>query len=306
MKYRRFAPLGRDLSVLVLGTALYRAAPDDTPLDLLDAWLELGGNVVDCGREYGNSERILGRWLRERGCRDEVVVLTKGAHQHGARRRVTPAEITADLLESLDALQTDTIDIYMLHRDDPSQPVEPVVEVLNEHRESGRIRSFGASNWTTERIEEANGAAQRLGLGGFTSSSPGFALATQSEPPWPDCVAADDPGSRAWYERTGMPAFAWSSQAAGFFAGVDNPDVRRVYGGRRNAERLRRAEELGRGIGRAANQVALAWVLRQPFPTYAIVGPRTIEELRASVEAVEIELSEADHRRLDLDEPEAR
>ena len=80
MRHQRFRPLGRDLSRLVLGTAPYEHAPLDVSLDVFDAFRDLGGNVVDTGREYGNAEPILGRWLRERGLADEIVVLTKGAH----------------------------------------------------------------------------------------------------------------------------------------------------------------------------------------------------------------------------------
>ena len=274
--------------MLVLGTALYRAAEEGTSTELLDAWLELGGNVVDCGREYGESERVLGRWLHDRGRRNDVVVLTKGAHQSEGRRRVTPADISADLLESLVTLGTDSVEIYLLHRDDPSQAVGPLVEVLNEHRRAGRILAFGGSNWSTNRLEAANAFADNHGLDAYSCSSPGLSLARQSEPPWPECVSADDADSRAWYERTQMPVFAWSSQAAGFFAGVDTPDVVRVYRSEDNLERLRRGEELGARSGHTATQVALAWVLAQPFPTYPIIGPRTVDELLRSVGALEI------------------
>jgi aryl-alcohol dehydrogenase-like predicted oxidoreductase len=301
VKYRRFAPLGRDLSVLVLGTTVWRAVGDDASTELLDAWVELGGNVVDCGREYGTSERILGRWLHQSGRHDDVAVLTKGAHQSEERRRVTPADITADLLESLDVLGRDTIELYLLHRDDPSQPVGPIVEILNEHRHAGRIGCFGGSNWTTERLAQANEYAAAQGLEGFSCSSPGLSLARQNEPPWADCVAADTEDARRWYERTGLPLFAWSSQAAGFFAGVTGPDVVRVYGSEPNVERLRRATELGERTGHTANQVALAWVLANPFPTHAIIGPRTIEELLGSVAALELELTPQEWRWLNLE-----
>jgi len=306
VKYRHFAPLGRDLSVLVLGTAFYRTADADTSTELLDAWLELGGNIVDCGREYGESERLLGRWLRDSGRRDDVVVLTKGAHQHEHRHRVTPPEISADLLESLEVLDAGPIDLYLLHRDDPSQPVGPLIEVLNAHRSAGRIDSFGASNWTTQRLDEANEYARAHRLEAFSCSSPGLSLAQQREQPWPDCVTADDTLSRAWYERTRMPLFAWSSQAQGFFAGVTGPDVLRVYGSEENVERLRRATELGNRIGHSANEVALAWVLAHPFPAYAIIGPRTVDELLRSVAALEIKLTPEDWRWLNLETDSVR
>ena len=286
--------------MLVLGTSVYRHAADAST-DLLDAWFELGGNVVDCGREYGESERVLGQWLRHDDRRRDVVVITKGGHQDQDRRRVTPSDISADLLESLGVLGAESIQIFMLHRDDPSQPVGPLVEMLNEHHRAGRIGTFGCSNWSTTRLDEANGYARTHGLEAISCSSPGLGLARQREPPWPDCVSADDAASRAWYERAGMPVFAWSSQAAGFFAGVDAPEVARVYGGEDNLERLRRARELGERIGHTANEVALAWVLAQPFPTYAIIGPRTVDELQRSVAALQIELTPDERRWLNLE-----
>lgn len=300
MRYRRFEPLGRDLSVLALGTSVYRNAEADLSLELLDGWRALGGTLIDTGREYGAAERTIARWRAERGTGDEVV-LTKGGHHDETRRRVTPADITADLEVSLRVLELETISLYLLHRDDPSQPVGPIIEALNEHRATGRIRAFGASNWTIERLEAANSYAAPRGLVGFSCSSPALSLATQNEAPWAGCVCASDTRSKAWYARTGMPLFAWSAQAGGFFAGVGGDDLKRVYGNDGNRERLRRATELGRDKGCTANQVALAWVLDQPFPTYALIGPRTLAELEASVAALELELTEDERRWLDLD-----
>jgi len=306
VRYRHFAPLDRELSVLVLGTALYRNAIEDTSVELLDAWVELGGNVIDCARDYGESEWVLGRWLHDTGRRDNVVVITKGAAPVGGRRRVTPTEISADLLESLDLLGAGSIELYLLHRDDPSQLVGPLVETLNEHRRAGRIAAFGGSNWSTMRLDEANHYADTHGLEAFCCSSPGLSLAHQREAPWPECISADDSGSQDWYRRAGMPVFAWSSQAAGFFAGVESPDVERVYGTESNRERLRRATELGARIGHTANEVALAWVLGQPFPVYPIIGPRTVAELLRSVTALEIELTQEELRWLNLEAPDSR
>src|SRR5439155_22772323 len=132
LKYRPFAPLGRDLSVLVLGTASFQHAPPDVSLELFDAWRELGGNVVDTGRQYGNAESIVGRWLRERGCREDVVVVTKGGHydEETGRPRVAPGDVDADLEESLAALGVGAGDLYLLHRDDPTRPAGEIVEHL--------------------------------------------------------------------------------------------------------------------------------------------------------------------------------
>ena len=303
MRYLRFAPLRRDLSRLVLGTAGYEHAPLDVSLDLFDAYRELGGNVVDTGREYGNAEAIVGRWLRERRLRDEIVVLTKGAHHDNdtGRRRVNPAEIAQDLEESLRTLGRESVDIYCLHRDDPDVPVGPIVEALDAHRRGGRFRAPGASNWTVARIDEAGRYAARHGREPFACSSPGLSLAAPQEAPWLGAVTIHDHGARAWYEARQVPVFAWASLAGGFFAGVRTPDVVRVYETVDNRERLRRTLALAARRGATASQVALAWVLHQPFPTYALVGPRSVAELRESVAALELALTPAESRWLDLE-----
>jgi 1-deoxyxylulose-5-phosphate synthase len=314
MLYRHFPALKRDLSRLVLGTMVFSREALDLTFDLLDAWVALGGNIVDSAHVYsgGESERAIGVWLRERGRRDDLVILTKGAHHNADRRRVTPEDITCDLGDSLARLQVETIDLYLLHRDDPDVPVGPIVEALNQHRRAGRIRAFGGSNWSPERLEQANAYAAAHGLEGFAASSPNLSLAVQSEPVWADCLSASDPHSRAWYERTQMPLFAWSSQAGGFFTGIFSPEntenetIVRVYYRPDNWERLRRATELGKQRGFTANQVALAWVLHQPFPTYALIGPHSVEELHSSVAALELSLTPEEVAWLNLEEGSAR
>ena len=162
----RFAPLGRDVSRLVLGTLVVST-------DVLDEYVRLGGNAIDTAHAYndGDSERALGAWMDSRpGVRERLTILSKGAHPSADRRRVTPEDITCDLRDTLARLRT-PVDLYLLHRDDPSVPVGPIVEVLNEHRDAGRLRAFGASNWTCARIEEANEYARDHGLEGFCCSS---------------------------------------------------------------------------------------------------------------------------------------
>jgi 1-deoxyxylulose-5-phosphate synthase len=292
--YRRFEPLGRPVSRLVLGTMVVAE-------DVLDEWVRLGGNVVDCARVYGDGacEEAVGAWLAERpAVRDDLVVLTKGAHPAGERRRVTAADIAADLDASIAALGR-PVDIYLLHRDDPSLPVGPMIECLNAHRAAGRLKAFGTSNWTSARIDEANAYAAAHGLAGFTCNSPQLSLARQNEEHWPGTMAATD-DVRAWHERTQMPLFAWSAQARGFFAGHDSESALRVYDNADNRERRRRAVEFAKRIDCTANQVALAWVLAQPYPVYAVIGPRTVAQLREAVGALDISLAGDEVRWLDL------
>jgi aryl-alcohol dehydrogenase-like predicted oxidoreductase len=292
--YSRFEPLGRPVSRLVLGTMLVAD-------DVLDEWVRLGGNILDTAHVYGDgdSERALGAWFATNPKeREELIVLTKGAHPVGDRKRVTSADIAADLAESTERLGRG-VDLYLLHRDDPDLPVGPMIECLNEHRRAGRLHAFGVSNWTPERIDEANAYAAAHGLEGFCCNSPQLSLAKQNEEHWPGTMAATDE-VRAWHERTQMPLFAWSAQARGFFAGHTSESALRVYDNEPNRERRRLATEVAERLGCTANQVALAWVLAQPYPVYAVVGPRTVDQLHEAVGALAVELTGEDLRRLDL------
>ena len=308
--YTYFEPLRRELSRLVLGTFPFMSWPQEKVDELLDAWLEAGGNVVDTAHSYGGgeSEKKLGRWLERTGARDELVVITKGANAVEGRPRMNPEAIASDLAESLSWLRTDTIDIYMLHRDDPAAPVAPVLEALNAHEAAGTIRTFGASNWRTERLEVALREAGDRRLEPFSCSSPNLSLARQHTPPFANTVSAGAPEERRWYELRRLPLFAWSSQAGGFFterhAAADpseiDPRLVRAYHHDDNFARRERAQELARARGVTATQVALSWVLHQPFPTFPIIGPQSVEELHASLVALDLELTPEEVEWLDV------
>jgi 1-deoxyxylulose-5-phosphate synthase len=294
MESLRLEPLELPLSRLALGTLGFSLRTRDRDYALFDAWLEAGGTVIDTAHVYedGDAERVLGRWLADRpGARERIVLVTKGAHPDGDRRRVTPDDIATDLRDSMERLGG-PVDLYLLHRDDPDVDVGEIVDALDAHRRAGELRAFGVSNWTLPRIEEANAYAAERGVAGIACNSPHLSLAVQNEPPWAGCLSATDAEARAWHERTGLPLLAWSAQAAGYFAGAASS----VYENAGNRERRARAEQLG-----DANAVALAWVLAQPFPTIAIIGPHSLEHLHASLEALAVELSPDDARWLNLE-----
>ena len=171
------------------------------------------------------------------------------------------------------------------------------MEVLNEHRDAGRIRAFGASNWTTRRLEEANAYAARLGLEPLAASSPHFGLAEQLAPPWPGSLSLTgvrNRAERAWYLDRTIVLLCWSALAGGW--SVDEPrDVKdvavRAYENPENRERVQRARDLGRQRGLTAAQVAIAFLLEQPSRPYAVIAARTAEEFRANAEATRVSLS---------------
>ena len=131
--------LDKPLPRLVQGTVMVTSADEAGSFRLLDEVFALGGTAFDTAHVYGqgDNERTFGKWVKSRGVRDEVVVVAKGAHHNEDRKRVTPFDITADLHDSLARFGFDYVDLYVLHRDDPSVPVGPIVEVLNEHQKAG-------------------------------------------------------------------------------------------------------------------------------------------------------------------------
>ena len=308
MKYVPIPDVPRPVSNLAIGSMISSTKDLSLTFALLDRYVECGGTLLDTGHVYagGESERAIGEWVRARDNRAEVLILDKGCHPYGdSGPRVNSEAMRTDLGESLERLGMDYIDLYMLHRDDESVPVGPLVEALNEEVERGRIHAYGGSNWRPARLQAANEYAAAHGLRPFVASSPNLSLARAKEPMWAGCVYTDE-ADRTWYEQHQMPLIAWSSQAGGFFTGrfspddTSNADMVRVYYSDENFERLRRAREVAERRGVHALHVALAWVLNQPFPTVAIIGPRTIDELESSVEAAGLELAPDEIDYLDL------
>ncbi|ACQ78820.1 oxidoreductase domain protein [Beutenbergia cavernae DSM 12333] len=291
-----------DLSRLVMGCD---NQPDLAHASaLFDAFVEAGGSAFDTAYIYGGGrhEVLLGRWMANRGVRDDVVVIAKGAHTP----HCDPESIPRQLTESLDRLGTDHADLYLMHRDNPAVPVGEFVDVLDAEVRAGRVRAFGGSNWTPERLDEANAYASAHGKTGFAVVSNHFGLAEAYDVPWTGCEHATDAASRAWLTERQMPLLPWSSQARGFFAGRAHPDDRsdaelvRCYYSPENFERLHRAGKLAAGRGVATTAVALAYVLAQPFPTFPLIGPRSIAELRSSLEATRVALTPEEVAWLDL------
>ena len=113
MRYLRFAPLDRNVSRLVLGTASLPDLGEAASFELLDEWRRLGGNALDTAQHYRRSESIIGRWLEARGCRNEIVLVTKGGHPADGRPRLTPEDLADDVEGSLDRLGVEAIDLYL-------------------------------------------------------------------------------------------------------------------------------------------------------------------------------------------------
>jgi aryl-alcohol dehydrogenase-like predicted oxidoreductase len=291
---------GGDRVRLVLGTQVAEPpAPRDVAFEVFDAWWERGFSAFDTARAYGDgaTDAALGEWLETRGVRDVAIVVGKGAHTP----HCDPEHLTIELEESLELLRTDRLDVYLLHRDNPDVPVAEFIDALDEHQTTGRIGAFGGSNWTSERIDAANAYARENGRAEMTYLSNQLSLARMVAPTYPGTVSAGDPAFRSWLEASGLTNLAWSSQAAGFFAGLQ-PDgfLAHAWFDDDNLERRRRAEQLAAEVGCSAVQVALAWVLHQGPRVVPIIGPRSVAELDSSLRALDVQLDDDQVAWLDL------
>jgi aryl-alcohol dehydrogenase-like predicted oxidoreductase len=319
LRYGEIPGLNKPVTRVIQGATMIGSDLDEArSFALLDQVYELGCNTIDTAHVYsnGNSERIIGKWIQARGLRDKIVIITKGAAHSEDRRRMTPFDIASDLHDSLARLKADYVDLYLVHRDDPNVPVEPIIDTLNEHLRAGRFRAFGASNWSHQRIEAANAYARANGQKPFVASSPQFSLADSLDEPWPLCISISGSAgaaAREWYTQTKIPVLAWSSLASGFFSGRFRRDnlhtfsdrewdrvCVRTYASEENFQRLDRAGILAAEKGLTAAQVALAYVMNQPMNLFAVIGPRSSENFRASVEASEVRLTAQEMAWLDL------
>ena len=220
------------VSVIGLGTSEFGGkCPEGAAWEFMDKYMELGGNFIDTARVYGDfvtprngeSEKVIGRWLSSRHCRDKVFLSTKGGHppmNNMSESRLSWAQIRADLADSLSDLQTDHVEIFWLHRDDPSRPVGEILETLQSLIEEGRTRMTGVSNWSPERIMEANAFADTHGYTPIIANQPQFSLARQKMSLDPTLVTMDE---KTWrmHMKTGMVCCCFSSQAHGFFSKLD-------------------------------------------------------------------------------------
>lgn len=300
------------VSKIVLGTDYFgTTVSEDEAFKMLDTFADAGGNCLDTARMYaqwlpggkGASELLLGRWLKSRGNRNKIIISTKGAHPeqgHMDVSRLSRREIETDLDESLKALNTDTIDIYWLHRDDVNYPVEDIMETLSLLIKKGKVRSVGCSNWGTERIREANQAALKNGLTPFSVSQIQWSLAASTPEAHDDpTIVCMNEKEYDWYLKQQFPVFAYSSQAKGFFAraavhGLDilNEKAKKRFATPENIERLERVKEYVSQSGLTPTAVSLGYLLCNKVPAVAVVGCKRLEQLQDSLTAADAELDD--------------
>lgn len=310
MEYLQINGIKNKISRIAFGCAIEPMLAGENVHELLDACFDMGITTFDTAENYGLSEVSLGNWMRDRKNRDKLVIISKGCHPYDGKDRVNPEELIKDIEDSFRRLGTDYIDIYFMHRDDLKIDPGTMVEILNEYHKKGKIGAFGGSNWTHERIEQANAYAKAHNLVPFTVSSPNFGLADQIGDPFgggAGCVSISGPGNQAardWYKKNNMTLFAYSSLARGFFSGKissSEPDKAesildefavKGYCYPENFERLRKVEILAKEKQCSVPQIALAWALAQPLNTVLLASARSADRMRDNLKAFDICLTQ--------------
>ena len=288
---------GLDVYPICLGGNVFGWSADESQSrDVLDAYVAAGGNFIDTANSYlvehGMSEKILGRWLHDRGNRDQVVLATKvGGSRDPRYRNLRPENIRSEAHASLERLQTDYIDLYYAHYDDQDTPLDEALGALDELVREGLVRHIAASNYTPERLTAALELQRERGLARFAALQPHYNLVER------DYESTLAPVARAW-DLAVLPYYALAS---GFLTGKYRPGGTAVESVRAQGagKYLTPAGEaaLGaldqvaaaHGVGVAA--VAVAWLLARPTVTAPIASARTTEQLAGILPAADLKLT---------------
>ncbi len=292
---------------LVLGGNTFGWTSDrDESFAVLDGFVEAGGVSIDTADAYsawvpgnvgGESESIIGEWLASRGHRERVLIGTKVfslAQRHGLSR----ANILAAVEDSLLRLQTDYLDLYYAHRDDPDVPQEEYVAAFDELVKAGKIREVGASNFTAERLVSAVKVARDAGLAAFTVAQDHYNLVERGV----------EQSLVPTLDELGIVELPYAALAAGFLTGKYRPgatvESARAGGASKHLDSPRDLELLGvlddiagsRGVEPAS--IALAWLRDQPSVAAPIASARTVEQLPALLESFGLDLTDEELARL--------
>gem|GEM_PF-1760816 len=246
----------------------------------------------------------------------DVVLTTKGCHPNFWRNRVHAFDLSADLFDSLAKMKTDYIDVYYLHRDDIHTTVAELMDELNWHYKEGRIKAFGAANWSYERIAEANAYARANGLQPMVIAEEHYSIAEQINDPFRQgsgtVSGPKNAKARKWFVENNIPIASYSCLSGGFLSGrvtreQFEADPESVHRGMRHAycydinfRRLERVEQLAKEKGCSVAQIALAYTMSGELDVFPIIGARTPEEVQSCVEALDIHLTQAECDWLDL------
>ena len=303
--------LGRsDLDVFPMclgGNVFGWTADERQSFAVLDAYVQAGGNFIDTSDSYsafapgnvgGESETVIGQWVAARGNRASVVIATKVGRKPD-RKGLSRANIRVAVEESLARLQTDYIDLYYAHADDPDTPLDETLSTFDELIKEGKVRHIAASNYTASRLEQALETSDRHGLARYVALQPQYSLVERDQYEGPLAELC---------EREDLACVPYWALARGFLTGkyrpdgptVDSPraDQAAQYLNDRGIRVLAALDRVATARDTTVPAVALAWVLGQPSVAAPIASARNPEQLAEILPASELELDPEELREL--------
>jgi aryl-alcohol dehydrogenase-like predicted oxidoreductase len=281
-----------------------------TSFRLLDALIAAGFNAIDTadvysvwvrGHQGGESETVIGNWLKRRGRRDDVIIATKLGSQMGSGEKgLSRAWIMKEVDASLRRLQTDTIDLYQAHRDDPDTPQEETAQAFADLVKQGKVRAIGASNFSAARLKSALDVSRKLGLPRYESLQPHYNLVERR---------AYEAELEPLCQAEGLGVINYYALAAGFLTGKyrSAADLSKSprgggvksYLNERGFRVLKALDDTATRHNATPAQVALAWLIARPSVTAPIASATSLEQLQEILKAVELKLDAQDIEALD-------
>ena len=309
MQYDTIPGLEKKISKLIMGND--NQTDYDNAAELWDHWIHVGGNAFDNAFVYGDGsmENLLGQWHKARDNRDDLVIIAKGAHTPNC----DPNSLSEQLTISLDRLQIDQADIYIMHRDNTEVPVSEFIDALNKEKEKGRIKIFGGSNWSLQRFIEANNWAKKNEKEEMALLNNNLALSKMINPLWQGCVSSNDAVTLKYLRTSQKAHLSWSSQGRGYFLpkkirqsiediitkdessfrqpGEKSSGPISCFDSPDNRIRRQRAGDLAKDLNVTTQNIATAWTLNQSFPSFSLIGPRIINEIDSTLPCLNVSLT---------------
>ncbi|MEH2174931.1 aldo/keto reductase [Nostoc sp.] len=301
---RKLGRSGLEVSPLSFGGNVFGWTIDEnSSFEILDRFIAVGGNFIDTADVYskwvagnlgGESETILGKWLKQRGNRDQVVIATKVGNDMGIKGKgLSRKHIQQAVEDSLQRLQTDYIDLYQSHIDDETIPLEETLETYGELIRQGKVRAIGASNYSAERLLKALEISRQHGYPRYESLQPRYNLYDRD---------GYEQGLQQICEEQEIGVISYSSLCSGFLSGkyrsekdlsisLRGSSVKR-YLNPRGLRILEAIDRVAKTYNSTPTQVSLAWLIANPTITAPIVSATKVEQLNDIIKAVNINLDQ--------------